>query len=482
MQIDSTAFILFFTAFFFLYQAVKIAWRPYLLLIASSAFYFFAGLGLLLLVWVMIGCSYLMAHLIEKQEEDSKARAGIFYVAVVASLLPLVSFKYHLGLFDGVTYLNQSSAPAWALPLGISYFTFQILSYLIKVNIGVMRPGSIVTYANFILFFPKVSLGPVMEPDVFVRQMAKQEGFNYERTTKGLKRVLWGAFKKVVVADSIGQITGYVLPNYEHLHAFTLVLGLIFYIVQLYADFSGYTDMAIGIAQMLGFDLPENFDRPFFSTSVTTYWRRWHMSLFSWFYAYIYNPISFTLRSWKIYGMLIAIFITFSVSGLWHGNTFNFWFWGFLQGVAIAFEMFTANARMRLSQAIGKRTFTVLAYVATFSFLTFSVVFFVMPDLNGALHYIQRVATPSNWMPHGGLGAFFRNDVLMKGGIVNGALLVALLVFLFAEHAWRGKDKWENKISGIKRIWAWVFYIALVFAIIYCSEKKDAGAFLYRNF
>jgi len=437
---------------------------------------------LFLLIVAMIIYSFGLAKLIDKQYAVSKARVVLFFVSAFTSLPPLISFKYHLGSFVFLSKMNYQNVKEIMLPLGISYFSFQILSFLIKVNIGAIQPGSLIGYANYILFFPKVSLGPVMEPEAFKREVTKPSIFSYEKTTKGLKRILWGAFKKIVLADSLGHVTGYVFPNYQFLHPISLVIGIACYMLQLYADFSGYTDMAIGLAQMLGINLPENFNKPFLSTSVTSYWRRWHLSLFNWFYSYIYNPIVFSFRKWQKTGILLALFLTFSVSGIWHGNTVNFWLWGILQGLAISFEMFTTNIRKQLANYLGANTFTAFAYLATFSYLGITVIFFVMPDLENALHYLSKIVQVNSWNMNNNFYALLIEDIFLKKGVSNALLILSILSFVISIHLWRGNNKLEDKLATVPRLISWPIYMLLAFAILYCSFGNDSNNFLYRNF
>src|SRR6185295_998480 len=219
-----------------------------------------------------------------------------------------------IGVDNPVPYFN------WIIPIGISYYIFQAICYNVDIS-REMQPAEKhfgIFAANF-LFFPKVAQGPIERPRNLLPQFAEKHDFDYARVTSGIKLIAWGLFKKAVIADRLALLVNQVYDHPQLYSGLPLIIAGLCYAIQLYADFSGYTDMALGVAEVLGFKLMRNFNRPFVSTSVTDFWKRWHISFSTWLYEYLYNPLALTWRKLGQTGMVIAILITFVISGLWHG-------------------------------------------------------------------------------------------------------------------------------------------------------------------
>jgi D-alanyl-lipoteichoic acid acyltransferase DltB (MBOAT superfamily) len=238
------------------------------------------------------------------------------------------------------------------LPLGLSFHTFQSLSYVVEVYRGRQEPEkNFVTYATYVMFFPQLVAGPIERPQNLLHQFCEKHDFEYGRVVSGLKRMAWGFFKKLVIADRLALYVNDVYAAPEDFNGLQLTLATVLFAYQIYCDFSGYCDIAIGAARVLGFRLMENFDKPYHSLSVTEFWRRWHISLSTWFRDYVYIPLGGSrVGQARHYANLL---VTFGVSGLWHGANWTYVFWGVLNGVYLIVGGLTKNLRERTLGAIG---------------------------------------------------------------------------------------------------------------------------------
>jgi alginate O-acetyltransferase complex protein AlgI len=345
MLINSLVFWLFFAIFILPYFTV---WRTYAkgqnlwLLFASYFFYGWADWRMVPLLLAATIVFYVLGSWIKKyRESDSKKSFGLTVFGCVAGTCLLLYFKYlnffieqFANLF-GLFGLNTNfSSFNIILPIGISFFTFKLISYVVEIHRGAIEPTEdFVTFATYIAFFPTIMSGPIDKPGAFIPQLAVARKANSDFVREGLKRVLWGMFLKMCIADKVSPYTDSVFNNYYHHNATTIIVAAILYSFQIYTDFCGYSEMAIGTGQILGIRVTENFNRPLFSSNVGDFWRRWHQSLMSWLKDYIYIPLGGSRCSkWKIFRNTMA---TFLVSGLWHGANWTFILWGGYHGVLV---------------------------------------------------------------------------------------------------------------------------------------------------
>jgi alginate O-acetyltransferase complex protein AlgI len=279
-------------------------------------------------------------------------------------------------------------------PLGISYITFQAIGYLIEIKRGnEIAEKNIGHFSTFLLFFPKIIAGPVERAHRFLPQLKQDISFKYDNISNGAKLIIWGLFKKLVIADRLSIYVDAVLGNASHHSCISLITGVIFYVFQMYADFSGYTDMALGFAKVLGFDLTQNFNRPFFAKSVTEFWRKWHISLSTWFADYFYNPIAIAKRDWGNWSVVYAFFITFIVLGFWHGANWTFIVFGALQALILTIEFFTRKTRKNLRKKIPLFLNNTLGILFTVAYFAFSLIFFRAINIQEAFIIIKRMFT-----------------------------------------------------------------------------------------
>lgn len=400
LQLNSLAFLLFLAVSLALYYLLPQKLRNPFLLVASYAFYCIHAWQYAALLLAVTALSYATAHAISRQDDPGKRRA-LRTGCIVLMLAVLAFFKYVIGplaqtLAQGGA-ISQDIFGLLILPVGISYYTFRAIGYIVDVyNKKVAPEASFVRYALFLSFFPQVLAGPIGRAGELLPQFGEPHAFSYSNMSEGLQRFLAGAFRKVVVADGLALIVNGVFDQLESHSGPLLILATFLYPLQLFADFSGYSDMAVGAAKMFGFTLRENFRAPYFATSMGGLWQRWHMSLTTWLTDYIFTPLVWSRWYNKLFfgkkadehapAIIPNIIIVFFISGLWHGDNLNFVIWGVLQGLLRAGEELAARARKKKGKKLKderlvvktlKRAWVYLAWVLTH-------VFFKVPTLKEA--------------------------------------------------------------------------------------------------
>jgi len=336
------------------------------------------------------GITYLTASLIGRKREHSKK---IMIIGVIAGLMPLLFFKYFnfineqvYALLSMVGLRYELHGLNWAVPIGISFFTFQAIGYVWDVYYKkINAERDFLTYALFISFFPSILSGPINKASLVIPQLKNlRPYFDYTKAVEGLRMILWGMFMKVVVADRMGLYVDTVLPNYMNYTGVTCFAASILYTIQIYGDFAGYSLMAIGVGKIFGFELTENFRRPYFAVSVTDFWRRWHISLSTWLKDYVYIPLGGS-RCTKLRNYW-NIFVTFLVSGIWHGANWTFIVWGVWHGLFQIVEKMLGQQKCNYGW-FGKS----IKIVVTFLLVNFAWVFFRMPTLSDSCGVIGRI-------------------------------------------------------------------------------------------
>ena len=396
MIFNSLNFIVLFPFIFLLYYAIPARYGKarnlFLLLVSYLLYLQWKPVYALVLLGVTL-VTYQAALLLD----GVRQRKTLLTAGVVLALLPLVFFKYYNFINDSVSDalslagLNfHLSGLNWAIPIGISFFTFQALGYLLDVYYKRQEAErDFLTYALFISFFPSILSGPINKASLVIPQIKNlRPHYDGVKVIGGLRFLLWGMFMKVVVADRVALYVDTVLPNYMNYSGLSCFIASVLYTIQIYADFAGYSLMAIGVGKTLGFELTENFRRPYFAVSVTDFWHRWHISLSTWLKDYIYIPLGGSrcsrLRNyWNI-------FVTFLVSGIWHGANWTFIVWGCMHGICQIIEKMLGQQGCRYKAA--GRTVKVLV---TFLLVNFAWIFFRMPTLGDACRVIGRIFDPS---------------------------------------------------------------------------------------
>ena len=330
-------------------------------------------------------------------------KAKLFlWLSIINNLGILAIFKYYnffaLQFQNGFELLGLHTNPILlnvALPIGISFYTFHGMSYVIDIYRGQQKPvSSFVDYAVFVSFFPLLVAGPIERANHLLPQVQKPRTFNYTQAVEGCRLIIWGMFKKVVIADSLAPIVNAIFDNYQNESAITLILAAISFSFQIYGDFSGYSDIASGTAKLFGFELLINFKFPYFSRNLAEFWRRWHISLSSWFRDYLYIPLGGS----KV-GKSKAVrntFIIFLVSGLWHGSSWNFIVWGFIHACGFLPLLLLNKNREHLTDVVAQNRklpnlVEIWQMITTFTLVTFAWIFFRLTNIHDALSYIKRI-------------------------------------------------------------------------------------------
>jgi len=343
MLFNSIQYLFFFPLVAVLYFAIHPKHRWILLLSASYYFYMCWKMEYIFLILFTTLIDYAVARRMFGTGSQSRKRLFLS-ISLVTNLGLLFAFKYFNFFSDATRAVFAHANILYAipqfkvlLPVGLSFYTFQSLSYTIDVYRGKQEPERHVgLFALYVAYFPQLVAGPISRARELLPQFYKRADFDYERVTSGLKLMAWGMFKKVVIADRVAKLVDTVYSDPTAYHGYPLIVATVFFAVQIYCDFSGYCDIAIGSAEILGFHLPQNFRRPYFATSMTDFWKRWHMSLCSWFRDYLY--ISLGGNRVGMVRNYANIFVTFLLSGLWHGANWTFLAWGALHGAAVITE------------------------------------------------------------------------------------------------------------------------------------------------
>ena len=414
-------------------------------------------------------CTYYTAIIIE----DKKAYGNKKYIITAGALLtflPLIIFKYYnfilsifndlfafFGISTGLQGLN------WAIPIGLSFFTFQAIGYLWDVYYKkIEAERNILDYMLFVAFFPQIMSGPISKASSLLPQIKAERAFNYNSAVQGLKWLLWGFFLKTVMADRLGIYVDTVYSNFEHYTGVTCLFASILYSFQIYGDFAGYSLMAIGVGRLLGFDLINNFNRPYFSASITEFWRRWHISLSTWLKDYIYIPLGGSrcskLRSyWNIV-------VTFLVSGIWHGASWTFIIWGLLHGIFQIIEKF-----LDMQKCNSKGFLKIGRILLTFLLVNFAWIFFRMPDFNSAINFCANIFSNFN----GNLYISTNTDFAM--------IMFSLSIVLVSEICTEISNNRITLLNNKYAVVRWCTYLALI-TIILLFGVFDSSQFIYVSF
>jgi len=471
MIFNSFNFIVLFPLIFLLYYTIPAKYckaRNLFLLLVSYLLYLQWKPVYVLILMGITAVTYYSALLIEKTQRPKR----IMTAGVLLALLPLAFFKYfnfiNNSISDALSFVGLNfhlQGLNWAIPIGISFFTFQALGYLFDVYYKRQEAErDLLTYALFVSFFPSILSGPINKASLVIPQLKSLRSyFDYAKAVDGLKMLLWGMFMKVVVADRLALYVDQVLPDYVHYTGTSCLVASILYTIQIYADFAGYSLMAIGVGKILGFELTENFRRPYFAVSVTDFWHRWHISLSTWLKDYVYIPMGGS-RCSKLRNYW-NIFVTFLVSGIWHGANWTFIVWGCMHGICQIIEKMLGQQKCSYGW-FGKG----IKIIITFLIVNFAWIFFRMPTLADACGVITRIFDPtlpmSIFLPS-------KADILY---IFTGITMLFVKDYFDEYHTGR-LLLFDNKKTYIR----WAAYFT-IFLMIMLSGVFGADQFIYVNF
>lgn len=477
MTFTSFNFLIFFPVVVLLYNIIPGKWRLWFLLAASYFFYMNLQPVYVLLLAAVTVCTYFTARGIGRTDSE-KSKKRIMTGGIILVLLPLLFFKY----FSFINNAVSDALASWGLslslprielllPVGISFYTFMAVGYIVDIyNEEVNYEKNIGAVGLFLSFFPLVLSGPIERAGNMFPQFRNLQAGRYSDLVKGAKLMLWGYFMKLCVADRLGLYVDAVFNNIANHNGTTLAFASALYPFQVYADLGGYSLIAIGVARCMGLQIIPNFRRPFFATSMSEFWRRWHMSLIQWLTDYIYTPLSFALREWKIWGIVAALMLTFLISGLWHGAALTFIVWGVVQGIYLSIEALIQGPRTRFENKYGLKSkwwYTLLCCIVVFVLFAFSQIFGRCSNINEAFVVIEKIL-----MEHGTF--YFEKNMLSQAL----ACLTILMLHDFLSEFYPGKIKlFENQYIVIR----WASYL-LIIVLILSLGVLDSGQFIYFKF
>lgn len=482
MLFNSFSFAVFLPVVFILYWFVtqkNLKAQNILLLVASYFFYACWDWRFLFLLMFSTLLDY-FTGIIMCRSTSTTVRKTWFWLSIVINLGFLGVFKYFnffvTSFADALMGLGLEANPPLLeviLPVGISFYTFHGLSYVIDIYKGrITAERNFVDYAVFVSFFPLLVAGPIERATHLLPQIKKPRFFDTERAKDGVRQILWGLFKKVVIADQCAEYANIIFNSSDDLSGSTLFLGAIFFTFQIYGDFSGYSDIALGTARLFGIELLRNFSYPYFSRDIAEFWRRWHISLSSWFRDYLYIPLGGSKGgTWK---KIRNTFIIFIVSGFWHGANWTFIVWGLLNAVYFLPLLLSKSNRQNLDTVAhgrnlptARETFSMLG---TFLLTVFAWIFFRAESISHAFRYIGGIFSESFFSP-----MRFENN--------RGMNTVVILIIVFMVIEWIGRERnYAIESFGLKwnRPLRWAFYYAVAIAIFVFGGKEQQ--FIYFQF
>ena len=472
MLFNSIEFLLFLPIVFFLYWFVfntNLKAQNSLILVSSYVFYGWWDFRFLSLIFLSTIVDYIIGLNIPKHDSDKKQKF-LLWCSVLFNLSVLGFFKYYnffvdswIDLFSSVGYEIKS---VWTLniilPVGISFYTFQTMSYTIDIYRKKLEPTKdFISFASFVSFFPQLVAGPIERASNLLPQILKKRSFKYEQGIQGFRLIIWGMFKKVVIADSLAPIVDGTFNNYQDFGGGTLWMGAIYFGLQIYCDFSGYSDIAIGTSKLFGFELMSNFKFPYFSRNIGEFWRRWHISLSTWFRDYLYIPLGGSkhgkLRSIR------NIFVIFLVSGFWHGANWTFIVWGLYHSILfLPSFMFNTN-RNYTSSIIGENSYlpTIKEFLQvgiTFLLVSIGWVFFRSENINNSFKFLNQMFTDFS----------FKSEFEW--------LNIYLLCFIIIEFLIRKNERLKEKYFN----YDWILFSIISLAILLFLSGEEQ--FIYFQF
>ena len=485
MVVNSLAFLWFFLvvlAIYYLCQSKKELQNVFLL---ACSYWFYAQVnlwmtGLLLLLTLVF---WFLGKGIDVASERGQTRRAVVFcnIGVAVGIGALFYFKYldffagsFVAIFSLLGVHLSWTALHLVVPIGLSFFTFKLMSYVLDIYHGkISHEKNFVSFSNYIAFFPTILSGPIDRPKPFLKQLSAARFFGFNNLSEGFRRVLWGMFMKMCIADRLDIYVSAVWNNYEHHSAATILFASLLYPFQMYADFSGYSEMAIGVGLMLGFKVAENFKRPFFSINIAGYWSRWHMTLTSWLTDYVFMPLNIKLRDFGVRGTMMAIMLNMTFIGLWHGANWTFLLFGIYHGLWYLPLMQSGQFFKKPKIKVGSHGWPLRPYVlkmiGVYGVVTFGLMLFHSASIGQFADILSTAC--SHWN-----GGFFFD----MSTLVNALLCSIALIYVDIQEEWFPQHrlllpKWAER-------WRWEVTIALEIACILMFGVFDSNQFIYFQF
>lgn len=479
MPFNSLTYFLFLPVVYILFNIVGDRYRRHVLLLSSVAFYAALKVPYLVITLAAVAAVTYLFGVCLGRTDNVDYRKRLLWGGIGLNLLVLCSLKYLPPFIMGLNGLLSGSnidtylhiIPMF-VSIGVSYYVFQAISYLIDIYLEIEEPEQdFCTFALYLSFFPKLLQGPIERAGDLLPQLKAKYEFNYENMRTGLLLFTWGLFKKVAIAD---RLAFFVNRAFENPHEFTglpLIMSTYLYAIQIYCDFSGYTDMALGAARLFNINLTQNFNNPYMATSIADFWRRWHISFSRWILDYIFKPLQLGWRDYKNAGTAAALLVTFIISGIWHGANWGFVIWGLLHGIYLASSIYYKPVKQKIHKMLKFPLLTkIIQITITFNLVCFAWIFFRASKVTDALYIVTHLFAGSHTMK-----AYLDNS---RSEL---ALVFMLIVFLIVSSQMINSVRivqWFYKSNIFVR---WPVYICLVLLTIILNVNADK-VFIYFQF
>lgn len=464
MSFISLEFVLLFLLCFTLYHFVSDKGRKFVLLAANGVFIGYFNPVFLVTALVVSLFTYGAAILIEQAREKERGSCLIYWGSISCLVLCWIGFRYANRLTGDSGFI---------FPLGMSFYTFQAIGYLTEVYWEEEKAERrLIDFQLYMFLFMKFLSGPIERSADLLPQVRKLSPASYSMMTYGLKLIVVGLVKKLVLADHIAPYIDGVFSSMHTASGVQLLMACLLYPIELYADFSGYTDMAIGIGMLFGLKLSPNFAHPFAAQTTAEFWRRWHISLSSWVRDYLFLPLSSVTRRWGQWGVAASLMVTFVALGIWHGAGWTFAIYGFLQGLVIVWELRTERIRNKIRNHIGERLFATLSVIRTYFIFAVSLVFFKAQSVSDAFYFLRNISfqTHASWKE---INIGMSDHIC----IVAGAALLLMLLYDF----FMSKGDLHLRFEKQPAVLRWTVYYLIVFAV-FAYGKFGTENFIYLQF
>ena len=487
MLFNSIEFVVFFPIVTLVYFVLQHKHRWWWLLLSSCVFYMAFRPEYLLILGFTIVVDYYAGIFIEKSA--GKQKRWYLIMSLVANIGVLAIFKY-----TNFTIIALAQADIahykildFALPIGLSFHTFQAMSYTIEVYRGKQKAEKhFGLYALYVMFYPQLVAGPIERPQNVLPQFYKVQVFDYQRVTSGLKLIAWGLFKKVVIADRLAIFVSQVYDTPTQYEGIPIIVATIFFSFQIYCDFSGYSDIALGTAEVMGFKLMKNFDRPYFSKNISEFWRRWHISLSTWFRDYLYIPLGGNRVN--LYRRYFNLFFVFTMSGLWHGANWNYIAWGALHGFYLIFAILTQKPRDFINKVTGISKipflFKIIQASTTFILVAFAWIFFrgsylEMSQLEHLItHLFSNLPAVNELLKFD----YVSRNIFLDQTLTEFCIAIALIILMEMIHYIQRDKSIRQLIAAQPLVFRWVIYFTGIMLFFLLGVFDKPAQFIYFQF
>lgn len=480
MTFLSFNYLLLLSLAFIAYYAINNQYKHWIIFVASIFFILSISINALIFSLLITVLNYFGGLFLHNRKEDRQVVKKIFRLLIFVDLGILVLFKYTNFIFENIIFLfsvfhtdSKIELSKLIIPVGISYYIFQTIGYLVRINGGFELPEkNFIKFSCFLLFFPKFLSGPVERSNHFLPQMSSLSCFNQATVSSGLRLILFGAFKKIVIADNLRGPVDLVYSNVHEYSGLPLISVLFIQLIYIYYNFSGYTDIALGTAKLLVINIIDNFNRPFLAKTITEFWKRWHISLSSWCNEFIYFPFIIKYRKLGNVVAALGIFVSFLIIGIWHGANWTFVVLGFFQALAITYEFYTKRYRLKLASKIPIWLTNTISRILVFIFMGISMVLFFSNSLSDALYYLTHLFENVDFKIN--IYDLINNKQKFKIAIFS--FIILFIIEMLSEKGYDLFRLFQKQSRWLR--WA-IYYILII--MIYCCNS-EISEFIYMKF